>query len=247
MSLEIFIPARSGSKRVKNKNLQKINGISLLEKKIQTCKKIPKIKIVVSTNSQKIAHVAKKNGAIVPFLRKEKYATSKASTISVILEYLRYLKKNKLIIPDFLMVLPVTNPFLRLNSITKAIKLINVLKKNKKINSILSYTASEEHPYLYVYPKKKKLEFNLFKYKNYKYSDLERTQDWPKAFVGSAALKITRTKFFLNIINNNSPNLQKKTFDLNNTIGVLISKNENFDINNFSDLQLARSLSELKF
>ena len=82
MSLEIFIPARSGSKRVKNKNLQKINGISLLEKKIQTCKKIPKIKIVVSTNSKKIAYVAKKNGAHVPFLRKEKYATSKASSIS---------------------------------------------------------------------------------------------------------------------------------------------------------------------
>ena len=60
------------------------------------------------------------------FLRKEKYATSKASTISVILEYLRYLKKNKLIIPDFLMVLPVTNPFLKLNSIIKAIKLINI-------------------------------------------------------------------------------------------------------------------------
>ena len=38
----------------------------------------------------------------------------KPSTISVILEYLRYLKKNKLIIPDFLMVLPVTNPFLKI-------------------------------------------------------------------------------------------------------------------------------------
>ena len=35
--------------------------------------------------------------------------------------------------------------------------------------------------------------------KKFVYSDLERTQDWPKAFVVSAALKITKSSFFLNI------------------------------------------------
>ena len=89
-NLEIFIPARSGSQRIKNKNLQKINKKdSLLVSKIKTCKKISKTRVVVSTDSKKIKNIALRTGAEVPFMRKKKYATSKASTISVILEYLR--------------------------------------------------------------------------------------------------------------------------------------------------------------
>ena len=51
-SLTILIPARSGSTRVKNKNLQKIGKMSLLEKKIKICKSLKIGKVVVSTNSK---------------------------------------------------------------------------------------------------------------------------------------------------------------------------------------------------
>tara|TARA_Y100000389_G_C17453730_1_gene516587 strand:- start:1943 stop:2233 length:291 start_codon:yes stop_codon:yes gene_type:complete len=94
-SLTILIPARSGSTRVKNKNLQKIGNVSLLERKIKICKSIKIGKVVVSTNSKKIAKLSVNNGAEIPFLRPKKYSTAKASTVSTILHYLRYLKKKK--------------------------------------------------------------------------------------------------------------------------------------------------------
>ncbi len=61
-SITILIPARSGSTRVKNKNLQKIGGISLLEKKIKICKSLKIGKVVVSTNSKKIAKLSSNAG-----------------------------------------------------------------------------------------------------------------------------------------------------------------------------------------
>ena len=96
-SLTILIPARSGSTRVKNKNLQKIGKMSLLEKKIKICKSLKIGKVVVSTNSKKIAKLANNFKAEIPFLRPKKYSTAKASTISTILHYLRFLKKNLII------------------------------------------------------------------------------------------------------------------------------------------------------
>ena len=56
-----IIPARSGSKGIKNKNLSKIGDTTLLEKAIHDCKKVKDIDdIVVSTDSKKIANIAEK-------------------------------------------------------------------------------------------------------------------------------------------------------------------------------------------
>ena len=146
-SLIIFIPARSGSTRVKNKNLQKIGKLSLLEHKIKICKSLKIGKVVVSTNSKKIAKLSIKNGAEIPFLRPKKYSTSKASTVSAILHYLRFLKKKNMRIPTYLAILPLTNPFLEKKTIISAYKKII---KNKKINSIIGFTEADDHPFTFI-------------------------------------------------------------------------------------------------
>jgi len=68
-----IIPARGGSKRIKNKNLLKINGKRLIEHAIHIAKN-SKIfsKIIVTTDSKKIARVSIAAGAEVPFLRQNK-------------------------------------------------------------------------------------------------------------------------------------------------------------------------------
>ena len=118
-------------------------------------------------------------------------------------------------------------------------------KKNKNINSIIAYAEASDHPFTFV-NLKKKLLFNIFKYKGSIYSDFERTQDWPKAYIGSAALKITKSSYFLKYLHEQSPLFNIKTFDLKKTIGVKISKKENFDINNKDDLIYANQLINKK-
>jgi len=234
-SLTILIPARSGSTRVKNKNLQKIGKMSLLEKKIKICKSLKIGKVVVSTNSKKIAKLSINLGAEIPFLRPEKYSTAKASTVATILHYLRFLKNKNKKIPTYLAILPVTNPFLEYKTILSAYRKIC---RNKNMNSIIAYTDANDHPFSFV-KIKKKLLFNIFKYEGSVYSDYERTQDWPKAYIGSAALKITKSSFFLKYLNEKSPLFGIKTFDLKKTIGLKITKKENFDINDKNDLLYA--------
>ena len=234
-SLTILIPARSGSTRVKNKNLQKIGKMSLLEKKIKICKSLKIGKVVVSTNSKKIAKLSINLGAEIPFLRPEKYSTAKASTVATILHYLRFLKNKNKKIPTYLAILPVTNPFLEYKTILSAYRKIC---RNKNMNSIIAYTDANDHPFSFV-KIKKKLLFNIFKYEGSVYSDHERTQDWPKAYIGSAALKITKSSFFLKYLNEKSPLFGIKTFDLKKTIGLKITKKESFDINDKNDLLYA--------
>ena len=164
----IIIPARSGSKRVKNKNMKTLGTIPLLGHKIRACLRLKIGKVLVSTNSPKIAKYSKNLGAEVPFLRPKKYSTAKASTMSCILHVIRYFKEKNEKLPEYIAVLPATNPFLENKSILSAYKKI---LSNKKYNSIISYTSSSEHPFL-VIKIKKNIIFDVVKVDNSKYSDL---------------------------------------------------------------------------
>ena len=65
------------------------------------------------------------------------------------------------------------------------------------MNSILSFTKPDDHPFNFIkLTNDKKIKFNIIKYQGKKYSQFERTQDWPEAFVASAALKISKKNFF---------------------------------------------------
>ena len=117
------------------------------------------------------------------------------------------------------------------------------LKKKNTFNSIIGYTESIEHPFTLI-DFKNKVKFDLIKLKGKKYSQFERTQDWPKVFVGSAAIKITKINYFLNQIKNKSPLLQMKSFDMNSCTGIKLNILENFDINNSQDFELAEFLAK---
>jgi len=237
-NLIIVIPARSNSKRVKNKNLLKIGNLSLLGHKIKSCINSKVGKVYVSTDSIKIANYAEKLGVSVPFLRPKKYATAKASTMSCVLHLIRYLINNKIKLPNYIAVLPATNPFLKTSSIRNAYK---KLIKYKKYNSINSYTNSPIHPFLIV-KNQKKIKFNIIKYEGYKYSDFERTQDWPPVNIVVPALKISKISYFLKFLNNHSPLINKKIFDINNCVGYKINNIEAFDINTSEDFIFAKSI-----
>ena len=193
--LLIIIPARSGSTRIKNKNLKKLCGKPLLYYKIKECLKVKSSEVLVSTNCNKIAKFARQCGAKVPFLRSKKYANSKASTTSAVLEVLRKMRERNDYIPNYIAVLPPTNPFLKSKSIKLAFEKLN---KKKRVNSVLSITQIKDHPFNIV-EVNKKLKFDTIKIKIKKYSQFERTQDWPEVYIGSAALKISKKSFSKNV------------------------------------------------
>ena len=85
-----IIPARSGSKRIKNKNIQKINNQHLIEIVIKIAKKSGIFsRIVVSTDSKKIAKIAKNFGAEVPFFRSKKLSDDYTPTYKVLIDCIK--------------------------------------------------------------------------------------------------------------------------------------------------------------
>ena len=243
METIILIPAKAISHRIKKKNLKKIGEKSLLQIKIETALKANCGPVFVSTEDKNISKLAKKYGAKVPFLRNKKYSSRTSSSISFVLDFLRSYKKKYSIKKNLnICILPVTNPFLKTSTIKKCINTKNNLK-NK--NSLTSIVRSHIHPYQFVEIKNKKIIFDLFKYKSFKYSDLERTQMWPEAYISSPAIRITNVKFFLNKLNYSSPSYQSKMIDLQSCIGYEVSQFESTDINDYDDLKKARILHDL--
>ena len=218
-----------------------IGNQSLIKKKIKQCIKSKFDEIIISTDSKKIFKHAINCGA-KSFLRPKKYSTSTSTMMSAALNFLQHLKDKNFKLPDYIAILPPTYPFLSSSTIQKAFRL---LIANKKINSICSYVKSFEHPYLYV-ENKKKLKFDIFKYKKKIFSKVERTQDFPRTFILSGALRISKTSYFLKYLPKVSPKIKEHVIDYSSCIGIQISQRESFDINNYQDLKVASVLNKNK-
>ena len=91
-----IIPARSGSKRIKNKNIIKINGTPIIAQTIKIARQSKLFKrIIVSTDAPKIAEIAVKYGAEVPFLRSKDLSNDYAPITKVIIDTIHKIKSFK--------------------------------------------------------------------------------------------------------------------------------------------------------
>ncbi len=87
MSNIAIIPARGGSKRIPRKNIKKFLGKPIIAYSIEAALKSGLFnEVMVSTDDEEIAEVAKQYGASVPFMRSEKNADDHATTLDVIKE-----------------------------------------------------------------------------------------------------------------------------------------------------------------
>jgi len=90
-SIVCLIPARSGSKRIKNKNIKSFCGKPIIEWVIKNVKKINTIKqIILTTDSRRYANLVKKYNVKVPFLRPKKISNDIASDNDVIKHFLNF-------------------------------------------------------------------------------------------------------------------------------------------------------------
>ena len=111
MLVYALIPARSGSKRIKDKNLLKINGKSLIEITIEQSLRTKEIdKTFVSTDSKKYQKISTKAGALAPFLRNKKISKDLSTDLECFKDFLKQLKRRKITIPEIIVHLRPTYP-----------------------------------------------------------------------------------------------------------------------------------------
>lgn len=139
-----LIPARGGSKGIKNKNIINLCGKPLISYTIQAALESKYIdKVIVSTDSQEIADVAIKYGAEVPFLRPGELASDTSKTIDAVMHAVGELEKRKEEY-DILILLQATQPLRTADDIDSAIELFI---KNKG-QSLVSVSPVEDNPIL---------------------------------------------------------------------------------------------------
>lgn len=119
-----LIPARSGSKRLKNKNIKKLKNLELILHTIKFAKKIPVSYICFSTDSKKYLNIAKKY-IEVNRLRPKNLSGDSIKTYDVFKYELIKTEKEMNVKFDILLLLQPTVPFRKIKDYLKSLKLIN--------------------------------------------------------------------------------------------------------------------------
>jgi len=161
------IPARSGSKRIKNKNIKIFDNKPIITHVIEMLKKTNLFKyIVVTSDSQKILNLSKKNKVDILINRPNKLSDDFTDTHSVIKHSIKFLLSNKYTFDNIFCVYP-TSVFLNKNIINKALRISN----NKGyIFSAIKYTHPIERSFKSL---KKNTKINFPKYMNFRTQDIE--------------------------------------------------------------------------
>lgn len=137
-----IIPARSGSKGLKDKNIKELNGKPLIAYAILEAQKTNIFDAIhVSTDSEKYAEIAKKWGADEPFLRSAEFAADDATTWDAVKYVLsEYSKRGQSF--DTVTVLQPTSPLRTAHDIKNAFQFF----EDKKANMISSVCKMDHSP-----------------------------------------------------------------------------------------------------
>lgn len=182
-----IIPARSGSKGLKNKNIKLLNGKPLIAYTIEAAIKSKVFdKIFVSTDSQVYAEIAKEYGAEAPFLRPAHLSGDEVATNDVVIELLERLKIQGLVF-EYFMILQPTSPLRTSEDIKNAIKLM----KEKDANAVVSLCEVDHSP-LYTGQVPEDLRIDGFIKSDISY----RRQQLPKYYRLNGAIYLAKVDYF---------------------------------------------------
>ena len=144
-----IIPARAGSKGVKNKNIRCVKGYPLLAYAIAAAACCDKVsRIIVSTDSEEYAKIARYYGAETPFLRPAEYAADNSPDIQFMEHAIGWLYENEGELPEFFMHLRPTSPLRQKEIVDKACEL---MLKDPEATSLRSAHKQVFPPYKMFY------------------------------------------------------------------------------------------------
>ena len=218
-----LIPARGGSKRIKNKNIKNFFGKPLLERVIENSKKSKLFDdIYVSTDSVLIKRLAIRCGAIVPYIRSKKLSNDHAIIKSVIDDFIsKVILDIKQKINIF--VLYPTSVFVDKKLI---IKCNQILKTTEYVTTVKKFP----------HPIQRALKFNKNKLEplNLK-KKLLRTQDLEDYYYNSGQIDCFKLDAWV----------KKRMFHKMNAKFIILKDLDSVDIDTPEDLRLAHKVFKL--
>jgi CMP-N,N'-diacetyllegionaminic acid synthase len=221
-NLLIIIPARSGSKGLKNKNIRKLNSKPLIYYPISTAKNIKEKnkEIFCSTDSKKIKKIAESYKIKVPFLRPKKISEDLSTDITFVNHALKEFSRQNLFFKIGLILRP-TSPIRNVKNINKGYQ---IFKKNDA-TSMRAICLAPATPY-----KMWRLEGGeikpLLKTKLYEQYNLPR-QKLPKIYWQCGNFEYFRINYKSNI----------KSVSGNKIMGYVVKGKETMDIDSIEDLR----------
>lgn len=140
-----LIPARIGSKGVPKKNIRLLKGYPLIAYSIIASRLSDKIdRVIVSTDAEEIAVIAKEYGAEVPFLRPANFARDHDGDIGFVLHAIEWFRENEPEIPGCLVHIRPTTPLRDVSIIDGAIE---TLRNHPAATSLRSGHLASESPF----------------------------------------------------------------------------------------------------
>jgi CMP-N,N'-diacetyllegionaminic acid synthase len=141
-----LVPARGGSKSIPGKNVKPLAGHPLIEHVIRAMASSGVVdRIVVSTDDERIAAVARAAGADAPFLRPRRLAGDDAPTAAAVEHALAWLDENEGARPDYILLVQPTEPFVRAAQIRDALALM--LERGADSAITVAEVPRNHHPY----------------------------------------------------------------------------------------------------
>ncbi|MFZ3043645.1 MAG: acylneuraminate cytidylyltransferase family protein [Minisyncoccia bacterium] len=120
-----LIPARGGSKGIPKKNIRPFCGKPLIAYSIDVAKNAPSVdRVVVTTDSEEIASVAKEFGAEVPTMRPPELAEDKSPVMGAVIHMLDHLRDTEKYEPSHVLLLQTTSPLREVSDIEAAVQLL---------------------------------------------------------------------------------------------------------------------------
>lgn len=211
-----LIPARGGSKGIKRKNIKPFLNKPLIYWSIKIAIDSNYFdRVIVSTEDQEIANIAKNFSAEVPFLRPHEFAKDESTGIEPVLDILKKIPE----ITDLLLLQP-TSPLRRVEDIEKIFK----LREYHNSDSAVSITPSKKPLSLYVELNNKNEIIPLSK--NY---DIKPRQQYPKNYTFNGSLYLSKKDSII----------KYKSLITPKTVGYVMPEIYSIDIDSQFDWEIA--------
>jgi len=231
------IPARGGSKGLPGKNIEPLAGKPLIAWTIEAAKESKYLtRIIVATNDEEIAKIARQHGAEVPYLQPAEISTDFSTDVEFLTYALDFLKQKESYEPEIILRLPPTSPLRTAHHIDQGIeKLINT----PQADAVRPIIETPKHPYKMwkISADQKWLEpFLTQEFTGFAEPHNLQRQRFPKVYIHTGAMDVIRLRTLQEMKSTSGKKLAY----------FLMKPEESVNIDNNLDFELAEILLNKK-